>query len=161
MVLTGGLFSSSSSEWGTPRGLFNILDAIYQFTLDACASEQNHKCSKYYSKYALDLAWDKSTFMNPPYGKDIKQWIVKAHQESLQAKTIVCLIPARTETKWFKICWDHADYICFIYGRLKFEGTESGTTVAPFPSAIAVFGDQEQRDLNQLENLGKLIKLSE
>ena len=36
--------------------------------------------------------------MNPPYGRNIKHWIKKAYEESVKGATVVCLIPARTDT---------------------------------------------------------------
>jgi len=78
-------------------------------------------------------------FMNPPYGREIKNWIKKAYEESKKPNTIVvCLIPARTDTSyWHKYCM-RASEIILIKGRLSF-GDGSGS--APFPSAVVVFGD--------------------
>jgi len=74
--------------------------------------------------------------MNPPYGREIKDWIKKAYQEGNKPNTIVvCLIPARTDTSyWHKYCMK-ASEIILIKGRLKF----GGKGPAPFPSAIVVF----------------------
>lgn len=43
------IFSSSSDEWGTPKEVFDRLDAEFHFTLDPCATEENAKCKKYYT----------------------------------------------------------------------------------------------------------------
>ena len=43
------MFSQKSDEWATPNDLFNRLDKEYHFTLDPCATNENHKCSKYYT----------------------------------------------------------------------------------------------------------------
>ena len=49
---------------------------------------------------------------------------------------VVCLIPARTDTKyWHDYCM-HANEIQFVKGRLKFGDGKGG---APFPSAVVVF----------------------
>lgn len=43
------LFSSNSNEWATPQSLFDELNKEFNFTLDPCANEQNHKCALYYT----------------------------------------------------------------------------------------------------------------
>lgn len=78
--------------------------------------------------------------MNPPYGREIGKWVQKAYESAQQGATVVCLIPSRTDTKWWH------DYcmkgeIRFIKGRLKF-GT--ATYNAPFPSAVVIFRNIEQ-----------------
>lgn len=44
------LFSSNSDEWETPKSVFDALDAEFNFTLDPCATEENHKCDLYFTK---------------------------------------------------------------------------------------------------------------
>ena len=44
------LYSSKSDEWSTPQSVFDSLNAEFHFTLDPCATEQNHKCKTYYTK---------------------------------------------------------------------------------------------------------------
>ena len=73
--------------------------------------------------------------MNPPYGRTIKQWMKKAYESSLAGATVVCLVPARTDTNWWHDYAMKGD-IEFIKGRLKFGGSKNS---APFPSAVVVF----------------------
>ena len=134
------MFSSKSSEWTTPKDLYDALNEEYGFTLDPCATHESAKCEKYYTldEDGLNQDWTGNTvFMNPPYGREIKHWIKKAWESSKKGKTtVVCLIPARTDTKyWHDYCMK-AHRIVFIKGRLKFGNQESG---APFPSAIVIF----------------------
>lgn len=44
------LFSSNSDEWSTPQNLFDSLDAEFGFDLDPCATDENHKCKRYFTK---------------------------------------------------------------------------------------------------------------
>ncbi len=134
------MFSSKSSEWETPQKLYNMLNSMFNFTLDPCASPENSKCRKYFTKEedGLNNTWKGHTvFMNPPYGRDIKKWIKKAYEESrAYDTTVVCLIPARTDTKyWHEYCMK-AEKIYFVKGRLKFGDSANS---APFPSAVVVF----------------------
>ena len=135
-------FSSKSNEWETPQDLYDKLDKEFGFTLDPCCTKESAKCDKYYTEKDNGLIQDWSNyivFMNPPYGREIPKWIEKAYKESLKGATVVCLIPARTDTKyWHKYIFPYAE-IRFIKGRVKFEGNQKGSGAAPFPSAIAIF----------------------
>ena len=126
-------FSSKTDLWATPLDLFTKLDAEFGFTVDVCATRDNAKCPSYFTPRVdgLEQEWRGVCWMNPPYGRQIKNWVKKAYLESLQGTTIVCLLPARTDT-YVK----RAQEIRFIRGRLKFGGSHNS---APFPSAIAVF----------------------
>lgn len=137
-------FSSKSNEWTTPQHLFDELNQEFNFTLDPCATEENAKCSKHFTIEDDGLSKDWSNdvvFMNPPYGREIKKWIKKAYEESLNGATVVCLIPARTDTMyWHDFIFDKADDIRFLKGRLKFG---NGKNSVPFPSAIVVYKYKE------------------
>ena len=73
--------------------------------------------------------------MNPPYGKDIAKWMRKAFEESQKGALVVCLIPARTDAKWWHE-WAAKGEVRFLRRRLQFVGSNSS---APFPSAIVIF----------------------
>ena len=143
------MFSSATGEWETPQDIFDELDAIFHFTLDVCATPENTKCDKFYTKEqdGLKQKWGGNVcWMNPPYGRGIKEWIRKAYLISLRPDTqVVCLLPARTDTRWFH------DYcvkgiIWFIRGRLKFGGSKNS---APFPSMIVIFPMSDDERLKQ------------
>lgn len=136
---TKTMFSSDKMDWGTPQDLFDKLDEEFHFTLDPCASYSNAKCKKYYTKEDDGLSKDwtnEIVFVNPPYGSELKEWIKKSYEESLDGTTVVCLIASRTCTKVWHNYVMKAKEIRFIKGRVKFVG---GSNTAPFPSAIVVF----------------------
>ena len=130
-------YSSATDLWSTPQGLFDLLDAEFNFNLDVCATPENAKCSRFFTDTDDGLAqeWNGSCWMNPPYGDAIKDWMRKAFESANNGVTVVCLVPARVDTGWW---WDYARFgeIRFLRGRLKFGGSETG---APFPSAVVVF----------------------
>ena len=135
-----GLFSSNTDEWATPSSTFAELDAEFHFTLDPCATDQNHKCARYYTREQDGLAQDwggEKVFCNPPYGRAIKDWVRKCHDEARKPDTlVVLLIPARTDTAYFHdYIYHKAREVRFIRGRLHFN--DAGP--APFPSMIVVF----------------------
>ena len=135
------MFSSKTDEWETPQDLFDELNKEFQFDLDVCANGDNHKCKLWWNKEqdGLYQSWHKhaKTFwMNPPYGREIGKWVKKAYEESQKGCTVVCLLPARTDTKWFHEYIYGKTEIRFIKGRLKFGGSKNS---APFPSMIVIF----------------------
>ena len=129
-------FASQTDEWATPQALFDLLDSEFHFTLDVCATKQNAKCAQFFSRDGLSQPWEGACWMNPPYGDAIGDWVAKAHESGEAGATVVCLVPARTDTAWW---WDHARFgeVRFLRGRLRFGGA---TTGAPFPSAVTIFG---------------------
>lgn len=140
--------SSSTDQWGTPQELFDELNAKYKFTLDVCASDWNHKCERYFDEAINGLEQDWSNevcWMNPPYGREISKWMAKAFESSRGGATVVCLVPARTDTRWWH---DYAmrGQIEFLRGRLKFESPTGTKDAAPFPSAIVLYGGANATD---------------
>ena len=131
------LYSSNTDSWSTPWDLFYKLNEIYNFDLDPCCDELNRKCKNYFTRQhdGLDQDWNKykSVFMNPPYGREIKKWVKKAYEENKKGCIVVCLLPARTDTKWFHEYIYNKHKIEFIKGRLRFGNS---TDNAPFPSML-------------------------
>ncbi len=137
-------FSSKSDEWSTPQDLFDELDAIFHFNLDACATPSNAKCKRYFTKDddALKQKWTGTVWMNPPYGRQIGPFMKKASESFRDGATVVCLVPARTDTRWWHE-YAAKGHVIFLRGRLKFGG---GRSCAPFPSAIVIFWSGRLRD---------------
>jgi phage N-6-adenine-methyltransferase len=132
-------FSSATPEWSTPPELFAALDGEFGFELDVCATAGNATCPRYFTQAddGLAQAWRGVCWMNPPYGAGIGAWMRKAHESSLLGATVVCLVPARTDTRWWQDIATLGE-IRFLAGRLRFGGADAG---APFPSAVVVFRD--------------------
>lgn len=150
------MFSKASDEWSTPDETFIALDAEFGFSLDAAATAENTKCQYWLGppksdallvdwRVAHDI-WVDGTgaiWLNPPYSK-CREFIAKAALEASKGCTVVCLVPSRTDTRWWhEHVWDqwrHATRpgveLRFIQGRLKFGGAAAG---APFPSVVIVF----------------------
>ena len=139
---TDVMFSSKTDDWETPQDLFDKVDQEFEFNLDVCATRDNRKCRNFYAKEldGLKQDWSGVCWMNPPYGREIGKWVQKAYEESLKGSTVVCLLPSRTDTRWWH------DYcmkgeVRFIKGRLKFGNSKNS---APFPSAIVIFRGDAQ-----------------
>lgn len=153
-------FSSATDEWATPQWLFDQLDAEFGFTIDLAASDANAKCCIYFTRDddsltrswapRSDVADDGPAYLNPPYGRQIGKWVRKARTTAQRGRTVVCLLPARTDTRWW-----HDDVlpygeVRFLRGRLKFGDAK---TAAPFPSAVVVFRAKRTRQATSLRQL--------
>ena len=121
------IFSSATDDWSTPKDVYRTLDAEFGFDFDPCPLHADFD--------GLSLEWGRVSFVNPPYSK-IKDWCRKAYEEWKKGKTVVMLIPSRTDTKYWHDYIMKASEIRFIRGRLKFGDSKNS---APFPSAIIIF----------------------
>lgn len=137
--------SSQKDDWAIPQDFFDKLDKEFHFTLDPCADETNHKCDLFFTKEQNGLSKDWGgyvVFCNPPYGKEIANWVRYAYEQSHKPNTIVVmLIPARTDTRYFHDYIYGKAEIRFIRGRLKFG---KATQSAPFPSMVVVFRGEQK-----------------
>lgn len=128
---------SLTVEWETPHALFATLHAEFCFTLDVCATAKNTKCPRFFSQEddGLSQDWEGVCWMNPPYGPTIGSWMRKAHESAQYGAVVVCLVPSRTDTKWWHRYAQHGD-VRFLSGRLTFG---NAANPAPFPNAIVIF----------------------
>lgn len=136
--LTRAAFASSASdEWATPREFFGVVEReIGGFDLDPCCVPSSAKAPRFFTLADDGLAqsWAGRVWLNPPYSK-MGDWMAKAHATAAAgAGLVVCLVPARTDTRWF---WRYAlaGEVLLLPGRLKFG---DGRNSAPFPSCLVV-----------------------
>ena len=148
------VFSKASDLWRTPPDLFAALDAEFDFGLDAAAlpDGSDSLCLRWlFDAVRADwapLAWGRAIWVNPPYGK-CRQFIAHATAAASRGATVVALVPARTDTRWwFTHVWDGTLHrprpgveVRFLKGRLKFSGSANS---APFPSVVLVFRPPSQ-----------------
>ncbi|KKL24856.1 hypothetical protein LCGC14_2411150, partial [marine sediment metagenome] len=84
---------------------FDKLETEFHFALDPCATAKNAKCKLFFSKKAdgLTRPWTGhgAVFVNPPYGRKIGEWVRKGYKEAGEGETVVMLLPARTDTRWW------------------------------------------------------------
>src|SRR5262245_50599239 len=73
--------------------------------------------------------------MNPPYGREIALWMEKAFSSAQAGATVVCLVPSRTDSRWWHRFAMQGE-VRFLAGRLRFG---NAAHCAPFPSAIVIF----------------------
>lgn len=138
--------SSVTDEWGTPPEVFEPLLAEFGMDLDVCASPGRELLPCYYSpeNNGLSRPWASlaaCAWMNPPYGRTISAWVAKAVEEAQRGCTVVALLPARTDTRWWH---DHVigsgAEVRFLRGRVRFIAADGKRRAsAPFPSAVVIF----------------------
>lgn len=140
---TKTLFSSQSVEWETPQWLFDELNNEFGFDIDVCATPGNAKCSRYYTEKedAMHQPWGGKVWCNPPYSRQVGRWVKKAHDEAQNGATVVMLLFARTDTKWFHDYIYNKAEVRFLKGRLRFNGSAVN---APAPSMVVIFRPQEK-----------------
>lgn len=159
-------YTSGNDVWCTPKWLFDKLNDIWHFTLDAACMTETALCTKHYTPDDNSLIQDWSTdivWLNPPYS-DLKTWLSKATEEFNKGSTVMILVPSRTDTKAFH---DYAakecSCICYIKGRLKFIDPNKDPALkqdaAPFPSCLIVLdNDLTDEKIECLKSLGLVMK---
>jgi len=142
------LLSSVKMDWNTPENILSLVRTMGDGTiaLDPCTDASNPcRATQFYTKEddGLSQNWDNEglTFANPPYGRELKAWAKKFCQEGKKTSLII-LVPARPDTKWFQEYVVSANALCFWKGRLKFVGA---IDPAPFPSLIAYWGNDIEK----------------
>ena len=113
--------SKNTDDWSTPKYIYN--QAMEKGMFDPCPL--------FSSVDGLRIEWESSNFVNPPYS-NLKKWIEKSIEQANKGKKVVLLIPARTDTKAFKMLFEYGSTFTLITGRLRFNDANS----APFPSMI-------------------------
>jgi site-specific DNA-methyltransferase (adenine-specific) len=136
--------ADANTCYGTPRFLFDLLDAEFRFTADVAANADNHKMEPWFGPGSLwredalsEGRWaapSDAVFCNPPYGRNTPQFTERAREEARAGLTVVLLVPARTETRWWQLHCAGSE-VRLVRGRLIFEGARNQ---APFPSAIVI-----------------------
>jgi len=121
-------FSSQRLNWKTPKAVYQVLDAEFRFDFDPCPPNPDFD--------GLYIEWGGCNFVNPPYGRELPKWIAKGYEQYLKGRTVVFLVPSRTDTRWWHDYVMKSSEIRFIKGRLKFDDQANS---APFPSAIIIF----------------------
>jgi len=136
-------FKSENIVYSTPRKLFEVINQEFNFNLDVCALPENAKCQVYFSPEddGLKQDWSGVCWMNPPFNKDLKKWVLKAAAESKKYNSIICcLIPVRSNTIWWKDVCESAE-IRFIIGEVNFNDLERGLWL---PMCLMIFGTERR-----------------
>ncbi len=110
------LVLNQADKYGTPTDLMLALQEEFKFDHDPCPIDWHPDTHP----DALAIEWGRSVYLNPPYS-NAGEFVAKAHAEWRKGgKTIVILLNAVTDTKYFhKYIYNQAE-LRFLLGRLKF-----------------------------------------
>lgn len=143
-------FKSDNIIYSTPHKLFDVINQEFNFNLDVCALPENAKCKNYFTPEidGLKQDWTGICWMNPPFNKELKKWIIKARDESKKHNSIICcLVPFRGNTIWFRdVCMDAE--IRFIIGEVNFNELERGLWL---PMCLMIFGTKRAGQFSYID----------
>lgn len=158
-------FSSESPEHYTPTLVIAAaVDCMGAIDLDPCSNSKDSPNVPALDHYiaadnGLSMPWFGRVYMNPPYGREIGDWVSKLKREYEAGNTTeaIALVPARTDTQWFRSLDCFA--CCYVTGRLTFIGNDAP---APFPSAIFYLGEDMQKFYYAFRHMGTIkVELDE
>jgi len=164
------MVSSAADTWNTPPELISLLHAGWPagVALDPCSNATSLVAARH-SLTELDdgLQADWSQFVspqelvyvNPPYGTALPSWAAAVDRQHLAmasaklAHCIVTLVPARTDTRWWRVLVAASSSVIFLQGRVKFLQGPDGSScgAAPFPSALVIHRHRTARAANKLQ----------
>lgn len=152
-------FSSDTPEHYTPREIIDaVLDCFGEIDLDPCSNSKEQPNVPALHHYTIEddglwQSWEGRVYMNPPYGRDIPDWVAKLCEshENGSVTEAIALVPARTDTQWWQRLRDYP--VCFVTGRLKFG---SSTEAAPFPSAVFYLGNNIEAFYYAFQGIGDI-----
>jgi len=152
MSITTGMMSSNQQDWSTPPEFMEAMNK--EFDLDACAYDSTAKAPKHFTEEqnALELDWEGTVWMNPPYGRALPIWLQKAYEESQKehCDEVWCLVPARPDTSWFHdiACKGH---IILLRGRISFHQGGKSVGSPAFPSMLVIFKKNKPKKISTWE----------
>lgn len=89
----------------------------------------------------LSTEWPKQVWVNPPYGRVLREWFAKMEREAARGVEIVSLLPcARWEQAYFQSALSRANALCFIRKRVAFIRPSTGDRVGGNPYANMFIG---------------------
>lgn len=142
------MLASGSMDWNTPP-------EVLRYVRELCGSIGLDPCSNAGSIVEARTAWDEgadglarswlgkgTAFVNPPYGDALPRWIAKCRAEAAEGVEILCLVPSRTETRWFRSVLESPATVGLWSGRVQFLGAPHPAT---FPNVMIYWGPRADR----------------
>lgn len=109
------------SEWMTPPELFAQIDAVAHFNLDVASSSGNCLCTWGFTKRnsALENDWMDRWWLNPPFTR-LSPFMEKAIEQADAGRGGWAIVPASTETEWYRASAEVASDIYMLSPRVSF-----------------------------------------
>lgn len=153
--------SSDRQDWNTPPEVLQLLHQGWPdgVDLDPCSNANSiveARRAFTIEDDGLAQPWQVPAcglvYVNPPYGRPLAAWAQKIQAERSHLKAIVTLVPARTDTAWWRTLVTGASHVIFLAGRLRFLGARAS---APFPSALVVHASAMATPVSRLVNAAR------
>ena len=151
--------TATTHDWLTPP---EILQSLGLFDMDPCASQFQpwRTAEKQFTIEDDGLArdWVGRVWCNPPYGPHAEKFLKRMADHG----NGIALIFARTETKAFQQhCWQRADAMLFMSGRIKFRLPGGGVAgPAGAPSVLIAYGKGNVHALRSSKIPGYVVELN-
>ena len=157
-MVAAALMSSVKHSWQTPSCVLERVRDIAPIAMDPCTTPDNPVGAERFiapPDCGLRADWgDGLCFVNPPFGRGIGAWVAKCSGAMCDGANVVLLLPARTDTAWFRAAWGWSSAVCLWRGRMTFVGAEAG---APFPSALFFMGTAWRRFQRAFDDAGIVV----
>ena len=134
----------SKDNWETPLELFNPLNALYDFNIDAAATKENSLCIDYL-KDAFTEDWDlglthRRVWCNPPFSQKV-EFLERmlCYIQVLDYSFFLLPNNSRETFWWNEFVVPYADLIINLVGRVNFCYKGKPSKQCNFPSCLAVF----------------------
>jgi len=100
-------------------------------------------------------------FINPPYGRALKDWSHKITSELELGGERIALVPARTDARWWQHMVQLADSTCLLRGRIAFIDPASGLPVKgnTVGSTVFYYGDRPNSFRGVFRDVGAVLSL--
>ena len=150
-----GPYNPFEDCFATPQSLYDVLNAEFQFALDAAATAESAKCALYITpeEDALTVNWKQRSggnpiFLNAPFHRDIlPEFVRKAYEESQTGLVVVCVLPYYKSYPWYRNYVNEYAEVRQIQGTVVFngfgekKGKHAGNVRGPqsFDTVIAIF----------------------
>ena len=138
------------NEWITPAWLMDLVRVLarpHAITLDPFPAAGSHVRPRWKMRNGLgraswaQLAAGGLVWVNPPYSRDmLGPCVARAIAEAELGAHVLLLVPSSTDTGWFHATHAAADQMCFLRGRVKFEGRADFGPL--FPSVLIHFAGE-------------------
>lgn len=150
------------TNWRTPHEFFDPLQYILGefFAVDAAADSSNHLLPLWYGEgsptgevdaFKVQI-WASPAWCNPPYGKEIGRWLDKFIEQAKLGGTVVALLPANTETRWFYEKVVPFSDVFFLVGRIPFIDPDRTKPTQPdHGSALCLFSPEAEGHVEWLD----------
>lgn len=158
-----------STEWFTPPEILEPVRGVLggSIPLDPCTASHNPTQAEefYYRGGPMDGLkedWFSPAFVNPPYGKELYDWISKTVAQAWYERPIVLLVSASSrwdQAKWQAIYSPELTTFVMPRGRVKFlDASGVQQKSPPYPSVLYFYNIDPKIVHQHFGHLGTVVK---